>query len=204
MQERSEETRARILQESMRLFADSGFDATGVAEICEKSGVSKGAFYHHFPSKQAVFVAIIDQWLESLDQGLIATSLAGSAPVPETFLSMARRTSEVFSVADGRLSIFLEFWAQARKDPEIWKLTVAPFRRYQETFAAILRRGVEEGSLRDVDPEVAASALVSLAVGVVIQGVVDPKGARWDEVMSTSVELLFDGMRNRDGKKDRG
>jgi AcrR family transcriptional regulator len=201
MQERSEETHARILQESMRLFADSGYDATGVAEICEKSGVSKGAFYHHFPTKQAVFLAILDQWLDGLDQGLIGTSLEGSATVPEVFVTMARRTGEVFSIADGRLSIFLEFWAQARKDPEIWKRTVAPFRRYQGIFAGIIRRGIEEGSLRPVDPEMAASALVSLAVGVVLQGVVDPKGNRWDEVMASSVELLFEGMRCRDGKQ---
>ncbi len=200
MQERSEETRGRILQAAMRLFADSGYDATGVAEICEKASLSKGAFYHHFPSKQTVFLALLDAWLEGLDRDLIASGPSGDLTVPEAFLAMARRSREVFSVADGRLSIFLEFWAQARKDPEIWARTVAPFRRYRDIFAAIIRRGIDEGSLRTVDADAAAGALVSLAVGVVLQGVVDPNGARWDEVMVSSVGFLFDGMR----KQDRG
>jgi AcrR family transcriptional regulator len=200
MQERSEETRGRILQAAMRLFADSGYDATGVAEICEKSGLSKGAFYHHFPSKQAVFLALLDAWLEGLDRDVLAASPTGDLSVPDAFMQMARRSREVFSVADGRLSIFLEFWAQARKDPEIWTRTVAPFRRYRDVFAGIIRRGIDEGSLRGVDPDMAAGALVSLAVGVVLQGVVDPNGARWDDVMVSSVGLLFDGMR----KQDRG
>jgi AcrR family transcriptional regulator len=200
MQERSEETRGRILQAAMRLFADSGYDATGVAEICEKAGLSKGAFYHHFPSKQTVFLALLDAWLDGLDRDLIAAGPSGDLSVPEAFLAMARRSREVFSVADGRLSIFLEFWAQARKDPEIWTRTVAPFRRYRDIFAGIIRRGIDEGSLRAVDAEAAAGALVSLAVGVVLQGVVDPNGARWDEVMVSSVGFLFDGMR----KQDRG
>lgn len=200
MQERSEETRGRILQAAMRLFADSGYDATGVAEICEKASLSKGAFYHHFPSKQTVFLALLDAWLEGLDRDLIASGPSGDLTVPEAFLAMARRSREVFSVADGRLSIFLEFWAQARKDPEIWTRTVAPFRRYRDIFAAIIRRGIDEGSLRTVDADAAAGALVSLAVGVVLQGVVDPNGARWDEVMVSSVGFLFDGMR----KQDRG
>jgi AcrR family transcriptional regulator len=195
VQERSEETRAKILQASMRLFADSGYDSTGVAEICEKSGLSKGAFYHHFPSKQAVFLALLDEWLGSLDTGMLAASPSEPMSVPELFLTMARRTRDVFSMADGRLSIFLEFWAQARKDPEIWTRTVAPFHRYRDVFAGIIRRGIEEGSFKPVNADTAASALVSLAVGVVLQGVVDPNGAQWDEVMVSCVELLFDGMR---------
>jgi AcrR family transcriptional regulator len=198
VQERSVETRGRILQAAMRLFADSGYDATGVAEICDKSGLSKGAFYHHFPSKQAVFLALLDDWLGGLDAGMLASDTAAAASVPELFLSMARRTREVFSMADGRLSIFLEFWAQARKDPEIWTRTVAPFHRYRDIFAGLIRRGIEEGSLRAVNADMAASALVSLAVGVILQGVVDPNGARWDEVMVSCVELLFSGMRNGD------
>jgi AcrR family transcriptional regulator len=177
----------------MRLFAEQGYDATGVAEICEKAGVSKGAFYHHFPTKQAVFLALLDGWLAGLDQDLLTQS--PSATVPDHLVAMAGRAREVFTMADGRLSIFLEFWAQARKDPEIWSRTVAPFRRYRDIFAGLIRRGIEEQSLRPVDPVAAASALVSLAVGVVLQGVVDADGARWDEVMVSSVQLLLDGMR---------
>jgi AcrR family transcriptional regulator len=198
MQERSEETRGRILQAAMRLFADAGYDATGVAEICERAGLSKGAFYHHFPSKQAVFLELLDQWLASLDKDFIAAVPVGGVAVPEAFLDMARRAREVFTIADGRLSIFLEFWAQARKDPEIWTRTVAPFRRYRDLFAGVIRRGIDEGSFRAVDADLAAGALVSLAVGVILQGVVDPNGAKWDEVLVSSVELLFDGMRAGD------
>jgi AcrR family transcriptional regulator len=188
----------------MRLFADSGYDATGVAEICEKSGLSKGAFYHHFPSKQTVFLALLDGWLEGLDTDLLSPEQIGVGTVPELFVGMARRTREIFAMADGRLSIFLEFWAQARRDPEIWRRTVAPFHRYRDVFAAIIRRGIEEGSFRNMDADAAAGTLVALAVGVVLQGVVDPNGARWDEVMVGSVELLFDGMRDRDRQKDGG
>jgi AcrR family transcriptional regulator len=59
VQGRSVETRKRILTASLRLFAARGFNATGVAEICSACGVSKGAFYHHFASKQTVFLELM-------------------------------------------------------------------------------------------------------------------------------------------------
>jgi len=51
MQQRSEETRARILDAAIRRFAIAGYDAASVEDICTEAGVSKGAFYHHFPTK---------------------------------------------------------------------------------------------------------------------------------------------------------
>ena len=61
-QQRSEETRARILHAALECFSRTGYDASGVAEICAAAGVSKGAFYHHFPTKQAVFIELLNFW----------------------------------------------------------------------------------------------------------------------------------------------
>ena len=193
MQVRSEETRGKLLQSAMKLFSEAGYDATGVAEICATAGVSKGAFYHHFETKQAVFLQLLEDWLRDVDADLLAA--LGEAPtVVEGLLRMAARTRGVFSAADGRLSILLEFWAQARKDPVVWQRTTAPFRRYRDIFAGIIRRGTEEGTLAPIDPDLAAQALMSLALGVILQGVLDPKGAEWDRVIQDTIRMLVDGI----------
>jgi AcrR family transcriptional regulator len=193
MQVRSEETRSRILQSALKLFSEAGFDATGVAEICGIAGVSKGAFYHHFETKQAVFLQLLEDWLRQLDADLL-DSLSGAPNVLEGLRGMAARTRGVFASADGQLSILLEFWGQARKDPVVWERAIAPFRRYRDIFADIVRRGIAEGSLRPVDPAKAAQALMSLAVGMVLQGVLDPKGATWDQVIQDTIVLLVEGI----------
>jgi AcrR family transcriptional regulator len=196
MQTRSEETRGRISKTAMRLFGEKGYEATGVAEICAAAEVSKGAFYHHFPSKQDLFVTLLETWLLGVDDAL--RSAAQDTPsVPDGLLAMAAATREVFAAADGRLEIFLEFWEQARHDPKIWKAFIAPYRRYHDFFAQIVQRGIQEGSFRDLDAQVAGQALVALAVGIVVQGVLDPQGAAWDVVTRDAVGLLMDGMRRR-------
>jgi len=193
VQERSQETRNRILQHAVRLFAEKGYEATGVAEICAASGTSKGAFYHHFPSKQAMFIALLKDWLQGLDVEL-GRALQSSTSVPEGLMAMAGQMKSVFSAAGGGVQLFLEFWQQARRDPEVWKEFIAPYRRYQEYFAGIVRRGIDEGSLRPLDPQVAGQTLVALAVGILVQGVLDPKGAAWDEVTRDAVQMVITGM----------
>jgi AcrR family transcriptional regulator len=193
MQTRSEETRARIVQSALKLFADKGYDATGVAEICLSSAVSKGAFYHHFPSKQSVFLELLKDWLQGLDQEM-GKAMSASSNVPEGLLAMAAEMKGVFAAADGRLPLFLEFWQQARKDPAVWKELIAPYRRYRDFFAAIVQTGIDEGSLRHVDAQAAGQALVALAVGIVVQGVLDPGGAKWDLVMRDALQLLITGL----------
>ena len=63
-QARSLQTRTRILEAAQSEFARHGYDATGVAELCRVAGVTKGAFYHHFPSKQEVFLELLGSGAE--------------------------------------------------------------------------------------------------------------------------------------------
>ncbi len=193
MQLRSEETRSRILKAASRLFAEKGFDSTGVAEICVESDVSKGALYHHFPSKQAIFIQLLQEWLAGIDQGL-TTALSDYENVPEALLAMSSQMRTVFSAARGQLELFLEFWQQARRDTEVWRALMEPYRRYRDYFAQIIQKGIDQGSIRAVDPKAAGQTLVALAVGIVLQGVLDPDGAEWDKVTQGSLRLLLQGL----------
>jgi AcrR family transcriptional regulator len=195
-QKRSLETRSRILETALLLFGQRGYDATGVAEICSAAAVSKGAFYHHFSSKQALFLDLLESWLQGV-QGDLSGVLEEAPNMVEGLLGMAARTREVFKAADGRLSIFLEFWAQARKDPEVWRRAVEPLEKFRGIFAAIVTRGVQEGSLRPVDPGLVAQALVSMAVGLIMQGVFDPGGEEWERIAQDAIRLFIEGIGRR-------
>lgn len=193
VQRRSEETRSRILQAAEECFGRHGYDAVGVAEICSRAGVTKGAFYHHFPTKQALFLELLERWLTQLDEYLAATRV-GAVNIPQELRQMAGMAGLIFREAGARLPMFMEFWNQAVRDPAIWQATIAPYRRYQEFFARMIETGVAEGSLRPVDPEVAARVLVSLTLGLVLQGVMDPHGADWARVTQESINLLLQGL----------
>lgn len=192
-QPRGDETRARILAAAVECFTRAGYDATGVAEICERAGVSKGAFYHHFPSKQAAFLALMAQWLHGVDAPLSAARVPDEA-VSKQLLSLAQIVEPVFSMAQGQAPMFLEFWRQAAKDPEVWQTTIEPYRRFRAGFMALVEAGIADGSLRPVDPNLAALTIVSLGVGLVVQGALDPAGEDWARAAEQSLRLLLEGL----------
>jgi TetR/AcrR family transcriptional repressor of uid operon len=205
MQQRSEETRKRIMEAALKCFSRSGYDRTGVAEICAEAGVSKGAFYHHFLSKQTVFVQLLNEWLDELDAQM-AASFLDATNVPDAFDTIARMLPKVFEVAEGRLTMFLEFWTQASRDPVIWEATIQPYHRYQQLFARAIQSGVAEGSMNVTDPELSARLLVAMAVGLLLQGILDPQGADWAEVTRQGITTLMKGLRRpyeSDNRSDR-
>lgn len=192
-QSRSDETRIRILAAAVECFTRSGYDATGVAEICAHAGVSKGAFYHHFPSKQAAFLALMDLWLNDVDEPLRAARALGET-VPQQLVGLARIVEPVFAVARGQVPMFLEFWRQAAKEPEVWQATIEPYRRFRAGFAELVKAGIADGALRAVDPDLAALTIVSLGVGLVVQGALDPTGEEWGQAAAESLKLLLAGL----------
>jgi AcrR family transcriptional regulator len=196
MQQRSEETRARILNAAVHRFAIAGYDAASVDDICSEAGVSKGAFYHHFPSKQAIFLALMQGWLTTIDLGLVA---ARKATIPETLMNMTDLLPGVFASAEDSLPMFLEFWLQASRDEAIWNAIIAPYHHYQEIFTKLIAEGITEGSFKSVDADVAAQAIVSMAVGLVLQGTLDPKGANWGKTARESMRILMSGLQKQQG-----
>ncbi len=193
MQQRSEETRDHILASASDLFSKRGYDATGVAEICQAAGVSKGAFYHHFPSKHIVFLTLLNNWLNGLQTSLSAFPQE-EATIPRSLVRMAGLMNFIFDTARGRLPIFLEFWLKANRDPEVWNAAIQPYHQFQAYFASLFERGIAEGSIQPVDPQQAARAIISLAMGVLLQGLLDPQETDWGQAAHDGVQFMMQGI----------
>jgi AcrR family transcriptional regulator len=191
--QRREETSQGILDAAAQLFAEKGYDATGVAEICDRAGVSKGAFYYHFSSKQTVFLEVVDRWLQGLESSLDADALA-DRPVAERLLAMSLTFRRILTSQSEQMALILEFWTQASREEIVRGAVIAPYRRFQHFFEGLIDEGVRGGDLGPIDPKVGAQVLLSLASGLFFQGLLDPQGSDWDNIAVQSIQLLLDGL----------
>ena len=59
--ERGQATRGRLVATAAKLFAEKGYEATSIEDLLRELGMSRGALYHHFNSKEAVFEAVLHE-----------------------------------------------------------------------------------------------------------------------------------------------
>jgi AcrR family transcriptional regulator len=195
MQQRSADTQQRILKSARDLFSSAGYDATGVSQICTAAGLSKGAFYHHFPSKHAVFMALLKEWLIILDEEALARH-PGDKDVPASIARMAASADLIFTDGQGQFPMFLEFWQQSIRDELVWEETKQPFMKYLYYFSKLVEDGVQEGSIRPLDPATTARAILGLALGIILQSMLYPQQTDWKNELQISIDLLLRGMSN--------
>jgi AcrR family transcriptional regulator len=136
----------RLLAEATRLFAERGYDRTSVQEIVEAAGVTKGALYHYFGSKDDLLHEIYARVLRLQMERL--TAIAGDRGTDvATRLHEAAADVVVTSIANlDDTKIF--FRSMHQLTPEKQKAVRADRRRYHEKFRALIEEGQREGLFR--------------------------------------------------------
>ncbi len=163
-QARAEATRRRIVGVSIELFREHGFSGTNLNQIIRRANITPGAFYYHFPSKDAVGFAIIDE-------------VAGRmAELRNTYVGAAGSGLESVIDMSFQLSVLLDqdksFWVAAYLEHTMARHTergVADVARRIEAFATVMAGAIRASELREgVTPEAAARTMFTVIYGCLV------------------------------------
>lgn len=196
LKEKGRKSKDKLMKAAGKCFAKYGFDATGIAEICRCAGMSKGAFYHHFTSKQSLLLELLNQWLEILD-GYLDSARQDSGNILKLFMDIAKKAQPVFKEARGQMPIFLELWIKASRVQKLKDITIVSYRKYLKLFKEIIDNGIKEGLIREVNADAVSRMIVAVAVGFIMQGLLDPEGTDWDKVAGESAAVIIKGIADR-------
>jgi AcrR family transcriptional regulator len=159
-------TRDRILQAAMDVFADRGYHRATVDDIVAASSSSKGAFYHYFQNKQAIFLQLLDHLAEMVEGGveLAIGSEAGALAKVEAALRI------VLEVAAERRDLArILLIESAALGPEFEQSRLAIHRRFAALIQRHLDRAVADGDLPEQDTAAAAAAWIGAINEVITQ-----------------------------------
>jgi AcrR family transcriptional regulator len=172
-QVRSEATRRKILDAAIDVFGEVGYAAAAWGIIIERTGMTKGALYHHFDSKESLASAIIEEGLETL---VFAFRNVCGASSP-AFENMIHGTFTIATLIDSdKIARGAEQLATALSG---FNDASAHFcTSLVELMAAEARRASVEGDLRkDVDPVVVSQAIVGTMFGTrLLSNAIEAKG----------------------------
>lgn len=79
--ERGRTTRDRLIAAATELFGEHGYEGTSIGAVLEAAGVARGALYHHFPSKEALFDAVLDRVVAEIAATVADAARAAEDPV---------------------------------------------------------------------------------------------------------------------------
>jgi AcrR family transcriptional regulator len=153
------ETRARLVEAAKQVFEDVGFLDARISDISKRAGLSHGAFYHYFDSKEQIFREVA----EAQERLLTAPRPTGgdSEPAPDSHRERIRRANRRYLEQyreEARIMGLIE--QVSRYDEHVRAERAATQRHFAERAERSIRRLQEAGAAdRGIDPAIAAMAL---------------------------------------------
>jgi AcrR family transcriptional regulator len=187
-------SRERLLEAAAKVFAERGYQAASVDEIAAAAGLSKGAVYWNFDSKDELFLALLE---ERIDRQIEETAeILRSAPTDRPIdPDVANRWEALLGRERELMLLSQEHWARAARDPELRVRYLERQTRLRDVLADGLRARVRRtGAPSFSTPaEDVATAYLALATGLALQRLVDPEGVP-DGLLENMTSLIYEGL----------
>jgi AcrR family transcriptional regulator len=182
--------RHRILAAARKRFEQFGYRRTSIGEIARDAGIAVGTVYRYFDTKEAIFFAAaeetIEAWLAAARRALATpgTAVERLARLGMASLEFNQQSTLVQSILDRDTEIVFA--------PHLDQLGATLLERNVALIADVVRDGIREGSLRDVDP--ATAAFVLFVGGDALR---NQKHRPYHEVLPLYMEITMQGLVRR-------
>ena len=189
-----DETRERILETAMGLFARRGFAKTTMNDIVRESRLSKGGVYWYFSSKDEIVNAIFDQFFESQIAVLRAILAEQEQTATGKLIQLARLEG---GDAESLLTQFpssLEFYALAARETALLPRLQHYFSFYREAIQTLVAQGINSGEWVNANAIETADTIITMFEGTVLIWSIVPDAFRLSAQLEASVSLLLNGL----------
>lgn len=191
--EHEQEVRGRIVEAALRVFGDRGFHRATMQDIVRESGLSIGAIYTYFKSKDELFLASCD-----ISSGDVAGELAvrlthGSTTAARLAIGVGffLDALDVFGANLGSAAVLVHAWAEAEQEPPVREVLVRRREQAVTIGRLLIQEGIASGELPSwVDPQDLATAYSALLDGLTLLRIErGPRYAR-DEALRHAMTVL--------------
>jgi AcrR family transcriptional regulator len=187
-------TRARLLEAAARVYAARGFAGATLDDVAEEAGLTKGAVYGHFGSKDNLLAALMDEYLAREIAEQIGLFDRGETTWKRPWSGADSWMREVDEAPEA-FRLLVEFWLAAGRDEAMRERFASGFEALRQTFAGFSSKSAEDAGIPM--PEGAAghvaNVFLGLSIGLGIIRVVDREGISPD-LLGTTLSVFIRAM----------
>ncbi len=190
--ELKDQRQIQILEAAAELFARNGFDRTSVDEIAKSAGLSKGAIYWYFPSKEKILIALAEQY-ETANQ-MAVMAMASDEQFGSKALYLAHRHFFEEKAQDPLPDLlFQQFISMGQKYPEISEALQRNNDNWARVITGLLDQSVARGDFKPFNTELIAEAISAIYRGVCTARYSDPQRAL--NIIEYATRLFYDALQ---------
>ncbi len=167
--------RDQILQAAWKCFARKGFHATSMADVISEAGLSAGAVYLYFRSKEEIIVGVTTEVFGGIEERLM--SFVGQDPPPspaaiidflveQPVIARAQAPADLFP-------LLMSVWSEAPLNPLVNEVAGKVLAELRTVLGHAMQRWVDAGHSLAIAPEALAPVMMSLVQGMVMQLAID-------------------------------
>jgi AcrR family transcriptional regulator len=192
----SEERKSQILEAATTVFTQRGFSDARMDDIVAESGLSKGALYWYFDSKDAIIVSILDQIFDYETSHVSKTiDLEASAKMKlEVFVDTMVKDLERMKPL---MPIFIDFWSLSIRNKTINQAIKRYYQNFIDLIEPIIDQGIKQGEFRRVNVGETAIALGAMFEGTVLLYFYFPDIVDIEKQFRSNLDLILEGITKK-------
>lgn len=183
----------QILNASLQIIVQKGYDNSRMDDIVQKSKLSKGAIYWYFKSKKDIFLSLVDYWVNRYSAVLNhiveedKTASQQMRDLFDYFISEYEKNPTVFKA-------MVEFWSLAGRDQEFKDKLQEVYAKFLARIIGIVTFGVETGEFKDLKIRLTAMSIMVNIEGIMWFTLFDPHGVTAREYIVTITDFILAGL----------
>ncbi|MFZ0215274.1 MAG: TetR/AcrR family transcriptional regulator [Candidatus Dormiibacterota bacterium] len=186
------ERRQRLLEAAWRCAARRGFRDITIDDVCLEAGVSKGAFYLYFATKQDLLMGLLDDDAAEVERQIDELEQR-AMPQAERVRRFTRWMLER-GPDSARAQVGADLWTAALTDDALRDRFSQVIARRRSHLRSWIAAGVLDGELVDTPANALASVLLALEDGLLLHAAVDPTAFRWERVRR-ALNAILNGLQ---------
>lgn len=189
------ERKKQILDAAIHVFSRDGFHDAKMDDIAKESGLSKGALYWYFNSKDELISNILGFFFEREIAEIKSWDIEEKS-ARELFEDYSKLLIEDLKSIQAFITIAYEFMAMISRNEKVKKVIKHSLAQYIDVSVPIIQLGMDKGEFRDVDAYETSLALGALIEGSILLWVYDMERFNLSELITRNVEIFLDGLQN--------
>lgn len=188
-----EERKTQILSAATKVFTERGFAEARMDDIVAESGLSKGALYWYFDSKDAIIIGILDRIFD-YERSQIKERLASAESAQMKFEILIETMIKEIERIKPLMPIFFDFWSLSVRKKTINRTIKRYYQSFFDLIEPIIEQGIERGEFHPVDVREIAVAISAMYEGTILLYFYFSDTIDIEKQFRTNLDIMLEGL----------